>query len=96
MSCVGRFELGAGLFLGWGGASLSILGGGLLCSACRRVSSGAKRGYVTSRMSRCAEAKLTATTVNLTTCFLFDSGYYGNQGKVYTAKSEQDKAQAYV
>lgn len=62
-----KFELGTGLFLGWGGASLSILGGGLICSAWGRASSGARKG-----------------------------GYYGNQGKVYTARSEQDKAQAYV
>lgn len=43
--CVCRFELGTGLFLGWGAASLNILGGALLCSACKKVSPGAKRGY---------------------------------------------------
>ncbi|XP_030257731.1 claudin 15-like a [Sparus aurata] len=40
-----KFELGTGLFLGWGAASLNILGGALLCSACKKVSPGAKRGY---------------------------------------------------
>ncbi|XP_035490071.1 claudin 15-like a [Scophthalmus maximus] len=39
-----RFELGTGLFLGWGGASLSFLGGALLCTACRRASAGDKKG----------------------------------------------------
>lgn len=41
-----KFELGTGLFLGWGGACLGMLGGGFLCSACTRASSGAKKsGY---------------------------------------------------
>nr|AAT64090.1 claudin 25 [Takifugu rubripes] len=40
-----KFELGTGLFLGWGGAALSVLGGGLLCSACRRASPQGKKGY---------------------------------------------------
>ncbi|XP_069367586.1 claudin 15-like a isoform X1 [Paralichthys olivaceus] len=41
-----RFELGTGLFLGWGGASLFILGGAFLCTACSRASAGdKKRGY---------------------------------------------------
>ncbi|XP_030607863.1 claudin 15-like a [Archocentrus centrarchus] len=39
-----RFELGTGLYLGWGGASLAILGGGFLCSACKRASPGGKKG----------------------------------------------------
>ncbi|XP_034534535.1 claudin 15-like a [Notolabrus celidotus] len=39
-----RFELGTGLYIGWGGASLSILGGALLCSACKRASPGGKKG----------------------------------------------------
>lgn len=39
-----RFELGTGLYLGWGGATLSVLGGALLCCACRRASGGPK-GY---------------------------------------------------
>ncbi|CAF89897.1 unnamed protein product, partial [Tetraodon nigroviridis] len=30
-----KFELGAGLFLGWASAALSVLGGGLLCCACK-------------------------------------------------------------
>ncbi|KAF7642233.1 hypothetical protein LDENG_00261850 [Lucifuga dentata] len=45
-----KFELGSGLFLGWGGASLAILGGGLLCSACKRASpEGKKGGYYASQ-----------------------------------------------
>uniref|UniRef100_A0A8C6SL45 Claudin n=1 Tax=Neogobius melanostomus TaxID=47308 RepID=A0A8C6SL45_9GOBI len=33
-----RFELGQGLYIGWGGASLAILGGALLLTACKRAS----------------------------------------------------------
>ncbi|KAB5535900.1 hypothetical protein PHYPO_G00123240 [Pangasianodon hypophthalmus] len=44
-----KFELGAGLYMGWGGACLSILGGALLCCACKRASSGkSKGGYYSS------------------------------------------------
>uniref|UniRef100_A0A3Q2EH80 Claudin n=1 Tax=Cyprinodon variegatus TaxID=28743 RepID=A0A3Q2EH80_CYPVA len=39
-----RFELGSGLYIGWGGGSLCILGGGLLCSACKRASPAGKKG----------------------------------------------------
>ncbi|XP_018530481.1 claudin 15-like a [Lates calcarifer] len=39
-----KFELGAGLYMGWGGSSLAILGGALLCSACKRTSAGGKKG----------------------------------------------------
>ncbi|XP_072525141.1 claudin 15-like a [Salminus brasiliensis] len=39
-----KFELGAGLYLGWGGACLSILGGAMLCCACKDVSSGKSKG----------------------------------------------------
>lgn len=39
-----KFELGTGLYLGWGGACLSMLGGAFLCSACRRASPGGKKG----------------------------------------------------
>ncbi|XP_022616795.1 claudin-15-like [Seriola dumerili] len=39
-----KFELGTGLFMGWGAASLAILGGGLLCTACKRASPGGKKG----------------------------------------------------
>ncbi|CAL8326013.1 unnamed protein product [Arctogadus glacialis] len=31
-------ELGAGLYMGWAGAFLAIMGGGMLCCACKRVS----------------------------------------------------------
>ncbi|XP_037837927.1 claudin 15-like a isoform X2 [Kryptolebias marmoratus] len=40
-----KFELGAGLYMGWGGGSLFILGGALLCSACKRASPAGKKGY---------------------------------------------------
>ncbi|KAI5092627.1 claudin 15-like a isoform X1 [Silurus meridionalis] len=39
-----KFELGAGVYMGWGGACLSILGGGLLCCACKDTSSGRPKG----------------------------------------------------
>uniref|UniRef100_UPI0037E79C8C claudin 15-like a n=1 Tax=Semicossyphus pulcher TaxID=241346 RepID=UPI0037E79C8C len=39
-----KFELGTGLYMGWGGASLGMLGGGLLCSACRRATPAGKKG----------------------------------------------------
>nr|URX57492.1 claudin 15c [Lateolabrax maculatus] len=39
-----RFELGTGLYMGWGGASLAVLGGGFLCTACKRASAGGKKG----------------------------------------------------
>ncbi|KAM9439908.1 claudin 15-like a [Clarias gariepinus] len=39
-----KFELGAGLYMGWGGAFLSILGGALLCCACKGASSGRPKG----------------------------------------------------
>nr|XP_057922274.1 claudin 15-like a isoform X2 [Doryrhamphus excisus] len=39
-----KFELGVGLYLGWGAASLAIVGGGLLCSACKRASASGKKG----------------------------------------------------
>ncbi|XP_010890676.2 claudin 15-like a [Esox lucius] len=41
-----RFELGTGLFMGWGGATLAILGGALLSCACKRAKSNKpKAGY---------------------------------------------------
>ncbi|XP_062844200.1 claudin 15-like a [Trichomycterus rosablanca] len=39
-----KFELGAGLYMGWCGACLSVLGGSLLCCACKRASSGKPKG----------------------------------------------------
>ncbi|KAM3604402.1 uncharacterized protein V6R79_010589 [Siganus canaliculatus] len=39
-----KFELGTGLYIGWGGASLNILGGILLCTACKAASA-AKASY---------------------------------------------------
>ncbi|XP_070685023.1 claudin-1-like [Pempheris klunzingeri] len=32
-----RFELGTGLYLGWTGSGLALLGGSLLCCSCRRI-----------------------------------------------------------
>ncbi|KAL7842050.1 hypothetical protein SRHO_G00237390 [Serrasalmus rhombeus] len=39
-----KFELGAGLYLGWAGACLSLLGGGLLCCACKEMSANQSKG----------------------------------------------------
>ncbi|KAF3857706.1 hypothetical protein F7725_010907 [Dissostichus mawsoni] len=39
-----KFELSTGLYMGWGGSSLSILGGALLCAACKRASPAGKKG----------------------------------------------------
>ncbi|XP_059200964.1 claudin 15-like a [Centropristis striata] len=39
-----KFELSTGLYMGWGGASLAMLGGAFLCSACKRASPGGKKG----------------------------------------------------
>ncbi|XP_051989333.1 claudin 15-like a [Xyrauchen texanus] len=39
-----KFELGAGLYIGWAGGILSILGGSLLCSAFKRISKGKPKG----------------------------------------------------
>ena len=43
-SDVCRFELGAGLYMGWAGAFLAILGGGMLCCACKRVTPAGSTG----------------------------------------------------
>ncbi|XP_023652312.1 claudin-7-like [Paramormyrops kingsleyae] len=40
-----KFELGPGLYIGWGGASLAILGGALLCGSCRGSSTELPTGY---------------------------------------------------
>ncbi|CAN9503052.1 unnamed protein product [Ophioblennius macclurei] len=40
-----KFELGTGLYIGWGGASLDIIGGILLCTAMKRATSGKQGGY---------------------------------------------------
>ncbi|XP_060762454.1 claudin 15-like a [Neoarius graeffei] len=39
-----KFELGTGLYIGWGGACLSILGGAMLCCSCKGASSGRPKG----------------------------------------------------
>ncbi|XP_076601222.1 claudin 15-like a [Chaetodon auriga] len=33
-----KYEIGAGLYIGWGGGLLGLLGGGLLCCVCGRLS----------------------------------------------------------
>ena len=35
-----RFEPGAGLYIGWAGGILAIIGGAIMCCACKRVSAG--------------------------------------------------------
>lgn len=48
-----KFELSTGLYMGWGAASLSILGGAFLCSACKRASpEGKKGGYYGNKPPR--------------------------------------------
>uniref|UniRef100_A0A4W5QXN0 Claudin n=1 Tax=Hucho hucho TaxID=62062 RepID=A0A4W5QXN0_9TELE len=50
-----RFELGAGLYMGWGAACLAILGGVMLCCSCKRGPSGPPTGgysYNYSKTSR--------------------------------------------
>ncbi|XP_036393064.1 claudin 15-like b [Megalops cyprinoides] len=39
-----KFELGTGLYMGWGGACLAILGGAFLCCTFKRGTSGAPKG----------------------------------------------------
>ncbi|XP_064194402.1 claudin-1-like [Anguilla rostrata] len=41
----GRYEFGNALFVGWGAAALSILGGAFLCCNCMGGSSGPARNY---------------------------------------------------
>ncbi|KAJ8274556.1 hypothetical protein COCON_G00091810 [Conger conger] len=41
----GRYEFGKALFVGWGAAALSILGGAFLCCNCMGSSSGQARNY---------------------------------------------------
>ncbi|XP_059850490.1 claudin-15a isoform X3 [Hypanus sabinus] len=37
-----KYELGPGLYIGWAGASLQLIGGIVLCLACRRTSGGTR------------------------------------------------------
>uniref|UniRef100_A0A667ZEW6 Claudin n=1 Tax=Myripristis murdjan TaxID=586833 RepID=A0A667ZEW6_9TELE len=39
-----RFELGAGLYMGWAAACLAVLGGSMLCCSCRRGPAGPPPG----------------------------------------------------
>lgn len=59
LSCVFvcRFELGVGLYLGWGASCLSVLGGGLLCSACKRASPAGHKRYGTNTHCELTEGK---------------------------------------
>ncbi|XP_012715395.2 claudin 15-like a [Fundulus heteroclitus] len=52
-----KFELGAGLYMGWAGGSLSILGGGLLCSAFKRASPAGKTGVYPAKKVYTATAR---------------------------------------
>ncbi|XP_068424150.1 claudin 15-like a [Clinocottus analis] len=48
-----RFELSTGLYLGWCGSCLAILGGAFLCSACKRAQpEGKKSGFYGSKAPR--------------------------------------------
>ncbi|TNN29199.1 S-arrestin [Liparis tanakae] len=48
-----KFELSTGLYMGWGGACLAILGGGFLCSACKRMNpEGKKSGLYGAKAPR--------------------------------------------
>ncbi|KAM4628270.1 claudin 15-like b [Polymixia lowei] len=50
-----RFELGAGLYLGWGAACLAILGGSMLCCSCRRDPSGPPPGQYSYNYSKTSQ-----------------------------------------
>lgn len=39
-----KFELGAGLYIGWAGAALSVLGGSFLCCAFKNISASKPKG----------------------------------------------------
>ncbi|KAK6295568.1 hypothetical protein J4Q44_G00332810 [Coregonus suidteri] len=47
-----RFELGAGLYMGWGAACLAILGGVMLCCSCKRGPSGPPTGGYSNNYSK--------------------------------------------
>ncbi|XP_054876636.1 claudin-15-like [Poeciliopsis prolifica] len=57
-----KFELGAGLYMGWAGGSLCILGGSLLCSACKRASSAGKKGGYPAKKVYTATARTDTET----------------------------------
>ncbi|KAJ0059251.1 hypothetical protein NL108_011286 [Boleophthalmus pectinirostris] len=44
-----KFEMGTGLYMAWAGAALDLLGGALLCSACKRASPPKKGGYIANQ-----------------------------------------------
>ncbi|KAM4557362.1 claudin 15-like a [Fundulus diaphanus] len=52
-----KFELGSGLYMGWAGGSLSILGGGLLCTACKRAAPAGKTGLYPAKKVYTATAR---------------------------------------
>ncbi|XP_037538403.1 claudin 15-like a [Nematolebias whitei] len=52
-----RFELGTGLYMGWGGGSLSVLGGAMLCSACKRATPAGKKGNYPAKKVYTATAR---------------------------------------
>ncbi|KAL4608389.1 claudin 25-like [Arapaima gigas] len=47
-----KYELGTGLYMGWGAASLAILGGAFLCCSCRRAGKGAANGGFYTKKSQ--------------------------------------------
>nr|XP_061795323.1 claudin-15-like isoform X2 [Nerophis lumbriciformis] len=52
-----KFEMGVGLYIAWGAACLAMLGGALLCSACKRTStSGSKKGAPPRKVYRATPA----------------------------------------
>ncbi|KAL2097936.1 hypothetical protein ACEWY4_007143 [Coilia grayii] len=40
-----KFEPGPGLYIGWAGGVLAMLGGSMMCCACKRASAGGAGGY---------------------------------------------------
>jgi len=96
VACVFRFELSTGLYMGWGGAFLAILGGGFLCSACKRMNPEGKKRYDPAQEPRLLSLK---DNVTLTLWLLCCSGFYGAKApRIYTAtaKSDPDSGRAYV
>lgn len=52
-----RFELGTGLYMGWGAACLAVVGGAMLCCSCRTAPSGAPAGNYSYSFSTTAQGQ---------------------------------------